>query len=401
MGKQRVFAAMVGSCGLLLGWLAVSPVGAGPVKELPAGVSDVGKVSMRIPGGEFRPRKVTLVAEVEQEREGWGLGDKGIRASAAWAVTRGKGVRVAILDSGIDAEHPELKGRVVAVKDFTGSRTGATDVIGHGTHCAGIVGMARNGKGYVGVATECDLLAGKVLGDDGSGDFNWLRAGIDWAVEQKADVISMSLGSGPDPTPPDKFMPTLRQSIQKAVNAGIIVLAAAGNDGGPADRVGYPGKYPEVITVAATDINQYVAGFSSRGSAVDVAAPGDNIISCLPNGRYAEWDGTSMATPMAAGVAALYVADARATGRAPTPADFRKRIETTSFTRTRVPNVNSGWGLIQTGGFVTPPDVTMLEFGPADFTPAAWDRMLGRVPDLSGLAFEFTGETLRKTTLKK
>jgi subtilisin family serine protease len=401
MGKRFVLGGGVAAFGLLLGGLVLPSAGAGPVKEQLVGEPDPGQKQVRIPGGEFRPRKVTLAAAVEQEREGWGLGEKGIRVSAAWAATSGKGVKVAILDTGIDATHPELKGRVIASKDFTGSRSGPADVVGHGTHCAGIVGMARNGSGYVGVAPECDILAGKVLGDDGSGDFNWLRAGIEWAIEQKADVISMSLGSGPDSTPPEQFFPALRQSTQKAVSAGIIVLAAAGNDGGPADRVGYPGKYPEVITVAATDINQYVASFSSRGPAVDVAAPGDNIVSSLPNGRYAEWDGTSMATPMAAGVAALYVANARAAGRTPTPADFRKRIETTSFTRSRVPNANSGWGLIQAGGFVTPSETTVLEFGRDDFAPAAWDRLRGQVPALTGLAFEFNGETLLKTTLKK
>lgn len=397
MGK-RVLGLV--AFGLVASGLALSLLGAGPAKVAePA--PDPGEKRVRIPEGEFRPRKVVLARAVADEREGWGLGERGIRVAPAWAATLGKGMKVAILDTGVDAGHPELKGRVIASRDFTDSRSGATDVVGHGTHCAGIVGMARNGSGYVGVAPECDILAGKVLGDDGSGDFNWLVAGIDWAVEQKADVISLSLGGGPDPTPPDQFFPALRRAIRRATDAGVIVLAAAGNDGGPGDRVGYPGKYPEVITVAATDINQYVAPFSSRGPAVDVAAPGDNIVSTLPNGRYAEWDGTSMATPMAAGVAALYVANARAAGRTPTPADFRKRIESTSYTRSRVPNGNSGWGLIQSGGFVAPAERAVLEFGAADFTPAAWDRLRTQVPGVSGLAFEFNGETLLKTTLKK
>jgi subtilisin len=399
MRKQPWFQIVGGFSALMFASWMIVPVGAGPAKGVQE--ADDGRRQFRIPEGEFRPRKILLAAKVDEEHEGWGLGEKGIRVATGWAATRGNGVTVAILDSGIDAEHPDLKGRVLVAKDFTGSRSGTADVVGHGTHCAGIVAMAKNGTGYVGVAPECKILAGKVLGDDGRGDFNWLKAGIDWAVEQKADVISMSLGSGPDSTPPEQFFPLLRQSIQNAVKAGVIVVAAAGNDGGPPDRVGYPGRYTEVITVAASDISMSVTEFSSRGPAVDVTAPGDNIISTLPNGRYAEWDGTSMATPMVAGVAALYVASARANGRAPSQADFRSRIESSSFTRTRVPNSNSGWGLIQASGFVSSSEVTLLEFTRDDFAPVAWERLRARSPRLNALVLEFNGESLVKTLVKK
>jgi subtilisin len=392
-------------CGLGLIALAVGvPLIAGPVKDPPAHLdAERTKAVMRIPEGDFRPRKKVFAAAVPEERLGWGLGENGVRAEAAWAVTKGKGVRVAILDTGIDADHPELKGQILASKDFTGSRFGAKDAVGHGTHCAGIVAMKQDGKGYVGVAPGCGILNGKVLADDGTGDFNWLAAGIDWAVEQKADVISMSLGGGPDGTPPERFMPNLRAAIRRATDAGVIVLAAAGNDGPGANTVGYPGRYPEVVAVAASDVSRHITNFSSRGSEVDVAAPGDNVVSSIPNGQFAEWDGTSMATPMAAGVAALYVADCRANGRTPTPADFRKRIETTSSTRAKVPNPNSGWGLIQAPGFVsaTPTESKTLEFGRADFTADAWGRLLHQAPGTAGLTLEFRGETLLKAGLTK
>ncbi len=391
-------------CGIGLIALAVGvPLVAGPVKDPPAIEVERTKAVMRIPEGDFRPRKKVFAAAVPEERLGWGLGENGVRVDAAWAATKGKGVRVAILDTGVDAGHPELKGQILAAKDFTGSRFGAKDVVGHGTHCAGVVAMKQDGKGYVGVAPECGILNGKVLADDGTGDFNWLAAGIDWAVEQKADVISMSLGGGPDGTPPERFMPTLRAAIRRATDAGVIVLAAAGNDGPGANTVGYPGRYAEVITVAASDVNRYVTNFSSRGTEVDVAAPGDNVVSSIPNGQFAEWDGTSMATPMAAGVAALYVADCRANGRTPTPADFRKRIETTSSTRAKVPNPNSGWGLIQAAGFVTatPAETTKLEYGRADFTADAWGRLTLQAPGTAGLTLEFRGDTLLKAGLTK
>jgi subtilisin family serine protease len=390
---------IVACAGLTVSMWALAPSTAGPVKpEAEGAKADPGRGVFRIPEGEFRPRRrvSALSLQARAETQDWGLGANGVRVAAAWQVTKGKGVKVAILDTGVDANHPELKGRVTLAKDFTGSPTGAADVQGHGTHCAGIVGMAENGAGYVGVAPEVEIISGKVLDDNGSGDFAWLKAGIDWAVEQKADVISMSLGSGPTSTPPDQFFPDLRASIKKAVDAGIIVVAAAGNEGPSPSTTGYPGKYPEVITVASSDVNRNVSPFSSRGPEVDVAAPGDDITSCLPGGLYATWDGTSMATPCVAGVAALYVAGKRAAAapdNKPTPAEFRKLIQAKSqpLMGQTPPTTSFGWGLIQAPAFVTAqaPKEDAITFTQADFTPGGWAKFQKAMPGVDTWTFKF------------
>jgi subtilisin len=348
---MRVSLICAAGAAALVGALVSVPLTAGPPKPglaPAAAVDDYGRRPIRIPS-PFLPRKrvTAQFLSAQSETVGWGLKDTGIKVAAAWNVTKGKGVRVAILDTGVDDTHPELVGRVVEKQ-----------------------AMAQNGVGYVGVAPEAEILSGKVLGDNGQGDFEWLRKGILWAIEKKADVISMSLGSGPSAESPNVFFPELRAAIKQAVDKGIIVVAAAGNEGPNDNTTGYP----------------------SRGTEVDVAAPGDNVYSSIPNGQYAEWDGTSMATPMVAGVAALYVASKKAQpapGNVPSPAEFRKLIETTSFTQNaKPPSVHSGWGLIQAPPFVTTPagkppamggSITFLK---TDFTEAGLLKVKVAGPDL-------------------
>src|SRR5262249_54153195 len=153
------------------------------------------------------------------------------------------------------------------------------------TWCAGCVAAAANGTGMIGVAPESKLLVVKVLGDSGSGSTSGINAGIDWAIAQGADVISMSLG-GPSPDAAS------RAAVGRAVAAGVIVVAAAGNDGPGADTVGYPGGYPEVIACGALDSNLTVASFSSRGPQVYICGPGVNCRSCYPGSRFATMSGT-------------------------------------------------------------------------------------------------------------
>lgn len=278
----------------------------------------------------------------------------------AWAVTKGAGVRIAILDTGVDVDHPEIKGRVVGSKDFTGSPNGARDLQGHGTHCATVAAGALQVDGG---APEASILNGKVLNDKGSGDFDWLTAGILWAIEQKADVISMSIGSGPVNVPPSQFDPSLQAALKKAQDAGIVILAAAGNEGPGANTTGYPARFPECVSVAACNRDAVISNFSSRGADVFVTSPGEDILGGLPNGKYAEWDGTSMATPKVGGVAGLYVAHCRKIGKRPSNADFKELLKASSRTKNpNPPSTASGYGLLQAAallaknGSITPPD---------------------------------------------
>ncbi|WP_338782825.1 S8 family serine peptidase [Streptomyces sp. DG1A-41] len=241
-----------------------------------------------------------------------------IGAPTAWkAGYDGKGVKVAVLDTGIDATHPDLKGKILKAKDFSGS--GSTDDRqGHGTHVAStIVGSgAKSGGTYKGVAPGAELMVGKVLDDTGFGDDSDIIAGMQWAVAQGAKVVNMSLGDvdTPDVDPLEKAVNDLSAS------SGALFVIAAGNSGPSDTTLGSPGSAAAALTVAAVDRHDEIASFSSRGPTVDgrlkpdIAAPGVDIIAAkAAHGTegndeapgYVSMSGTSMATPHAAGAAAI------------------------------------------------------------------------------------------------
>jgi subtilisin family serine protease len=233
----------------------------------------------------------------ERERLNWGASLLNIHH--IWAVTQGEGVKVAVLDTGIDTDHPDLAGAVIGAEDFTGD--GIEDVLGHGTHCAGIVGARLNGFGFVGVAPKAELLIGKVLGNGGTGSHESIANGIYWAVESKAQIISMSLGG-------EGSSNELFKAIQYALFHGVHIICAAGNEGAlGSNTIGYPGRFGGVITVGSHDHNGNPSGFTSRGGEIDIMAPGSDIWSTYLDGGYASLSGTSMATPFVAGLAALLV----------------------------------------------------------------------------------------------
>ncbi|HUQ85794.1 MAG TPA: S8 family serine peptidase [Candidatus Limnocylindrales bacterium] len=216
---------------------------------------------------------------------------------SAWDLNTGSSsVKIAILDTGIEESHSDLAGKVVGSFNFT-TTMNATDLQGHGTHVAGIVAAStNNGSGVAGTGYNSVLLNGKVLADDGSGYHSWIANGIIWAADQGAQVINMSLGGTSSSI-------TLQDAINYAWNKGSVVVAAAGNSSSTVES--YPGAYPNVIAVAATDINDLKASYSNYGSWVDVAAPGSSIYSTYKGNSYASMSGTSMATPFTSGVAAL------------------------------------------------------------------------------------------------
>lgn len=237
------------------------------------------------------------VAKIQQEKINWA--EKLLGIPEVWMETMGEGVTVAVLDTGVDTDHPDLESAIIDTKDFTGD--GIEDINGHGTHCAGVIGARLNDVGFVGVAPESKLLIGKVLDNSGSGMLSWIADGIDWAVAQGANIISMSLGGSATSN-------GLYGAVQSALAKSVCVICAAGNEGSLfQNSIGYPGRYGGVITVAAHDYNGNRSGFSSRGGEIDVMAPGSNIWSTYRDGGYAELSGTSMATPFVVGLAALII----------------------------------------------------------------------------------------------
>lgn len=232
-------------------------------------------------------------------------GQTKIQSPQAWDIQKGQPqVQVAILDTGIDQDHPDLLGKVDSWQNFTTSSTN-DDLYGHGTHVAGIAAAATaNTIGVAGTGRDIHLISVKVLDDSGSGYYSWVANGIKWAADQNIKVINMSLGGSFGSR-------TLQDAVNYAWNKGAILVAAAGNSGN-ASRT-YPAFYSNVIAVAATDQNDQKPGFSSYGKWVDVAAPGVDIFSTFPNhpyeiGKNLEYDyasGTSMSTPHVSGLAGL------------------------------------------------------------------------------------------------
>lgn len=228
----------------------------------------------------------------------------------------GQGVRIAIVDTGIDAQHPDFAGRIMATANFTNE--GPEDGNGHGTHCASIAagsGAASANK-YRGVAPQASIYAAKVLRTNGEGMMSDVMAGVEWAVEQGVQVISLSLG-GPGPC---DGKDALCETCEAAMERGIVVCVAAGNDGPGAYTVGSPGCADKLITIGATDDNDRIASFSSRGPTSDgrvkpdIVFPGVDIVAARAKGTsmgmpvdnyYTSASGTSMATPHAAGACAL------------------------------------------------------------------------------------------------
>ncbi|MHC3438689.1 S8 family serine peptidase [Natrialbaceae archaeon A-gly3] len=211
---------------------------------------------------------------------------------------------IAILDSGIDPTHESLEvadGYALAECAFGDCETAWADESGHGTHCAGTAAALDNDIGVVGVNPDAELYAVKVLGGDGNGSDSDIAAGIEWCADNDIDVINMSLG-GPEPGQ------VLEDALEYAYERGVLIVAAAGNAGPNNGTIDYPARYDQCIAVAATDSRDEVPRWSSRGEAVELAAPGEEIVSTAPDDEYDTKSGTSMSAPHVAGVAAELLA---------------------------------------------------------------------------------------------
>jgi type VII secretion-associated serine protease mycosin len=223
---------------------------------------------------------------------------------SAWSVTRGAGVIVAVVDSGVEADHQDLAGSVLPGIDYVNpGGDGRTDPDGHGTHIAGIIAAhVNNGLGIAGAAPAVKILPVRVLDAHGGGVASDVAKGIIWATDHGARVINVSLGGGASPG--------IEQAMQYANSKGVVVCAAAGNNGQAGNAPMYPAAYPEAIAVAAVDSNLAHPSFGNTGTYIDVSAPGVGIVSSWGSSptAYALASGTSMATPYASAEAALIIA---------------------------------------------------------------------------------------------
>lgn len=239
------------------------------------------------------------VAPQPAEEIPWGV-DR-IHATAAWPTGRGLGIKVAILDTGIDLDHLDLQANIKGQVNMISPLKSGNDDNGHGTHVAGTVAAVDNAIGVVGVGSEISLYAVKVLSKTGSGWLSDLIEGLQWCINNRMEVVNMSLGTSSDNQ-------SFHDAIINAYQAGVTLVAAAGNNGASGGSVDYPAKYPETIAVSAIGQDNRLAAFSSFGPEVDLAAPGVNIKSTYNDGYYKTLNGTSMATPHVTGAAALVIA---------------------------------------------------------------------------------------------
>ena len=289
---------------------AVDSTGATDVGDL----ADINTQVMTLPAGREQQALAALardprVASIEQDgtdqaavvptdpkwQNAWG--PKLVRAPAAWNMSTGKASTIiAIVDTGVDRTQPDLRGRVLKGWDFVNNDANPRDDNGHGTAVAGVAAAAANdGVGIAGMCWHCDILPVKVLNAAGSGARSNIAAGIIWATKHGADVINMSL-AGPSPSN------VIAAAVAYARNHGVVVVAAAGNEG--SSRRFYPAADPGVISVGATNSADHMYSWSNRGSWVKLSAPGCAMTG-KPGPAWTWWCGTSFATPVVAGIAAL------------------------------------------------------------------------------------------------
>ncbi|WP_037679507.1 type VII secretion-associated serine protease mycosin [Streptomyces griseus] len=313
-----------------------------------------------------------------------------------WSQSKGKGVRVAVIDTGVDVTNPQLTHAVDArsgrnflppgIKDENGDpiergkENGTTDTVGHGTKVAGIIAARpASGTGFVGLAPEATIIPIEQNDAEGHGTANTLADAINYAIQAKADVINISQ----DTSKAVKPAPTLEQAVDAALARNIVVVASAGNDGlGGNVKKTYPASYKGVLAVAASDRNNERAAFSQSGDFVGVAAPGVDIISTVPKGGHCSDNGTSFSAPYVAGVAALIKAKHRDWTAREIVAQIEQTAERTIAGHDRL----VGWGVVDPVRALTEDDHPVESPDPAaglskPEAPTPAKLQLGETPD--------------------
>ena len=241
------------------------------------------------------------------QKSGWSI--TAFDLPAAWQKCKGEDVKVAVLDTGCDLDHPDLRSNILPGINMVDPSKEPWDDNNHGTHVSGIIAAENNSIGMVGVAPMCKIVPVKVLDRGGNGSLVAVAQGIRWATDvAKVDLICMSLGS-PNP------VQEVRKAIQYAHSKGVVCFVAAGN-AGLTKSIFYPANYPETIAIGSIDENFHRSSFSNTGDNLDFMAPGNKIFSTIPDNWYAVLSGTSMAAPFATGVAALLLSCAKKKGSA-------------------------------------------------------------------------------------
>lgn len=288
------------------------------------------------------PYTVKKVISTLSQTQDWGI--KQGNLPETWKITRGENTVVMVLDTGY-TNHIDLQGGMVPDACISTEGGDKVDRQYHSTHCCGIIGARDNNLGVVGVAPECQIITVKVLGDDGSGSFEAIIKGLEYAAQLRPDVVSMSLGAS-------QGSEELHKAIKKLYDLNIPCICAAGNDGNDSP-VNYPAKYPECIAVAAYDKNQNIANFSCGGAEVFISAPGVDIYSTYGNNTYAKLSGTSMATPFISGIVALLISkhkkQEKETGKndCKTVEDIKNHLKKYAYDKGDIGHdYNWGWGVL-------------------------------------------------------
>lgn len=256
-------------------------------------------------------KKVIIDSLKGKRKNDWGL--RTIKAPRAWSKTKGEGVKIAIIDTGVDVNHPDLKHAIKASIDLRNQTTNVIDEYGHGTHVAGLIAGVKTG-----VAPEAELYIAKVLDENGKGNMTNILNGITFAINYEVDILCISLGMQ------NSLPQILEERIKKAYNAGITIVCATGNLN---NRVAdYPAFYDEVIGVGGIGRDSNRANFSNYGEGLDVVAPAIDILSTYKDGKYAKLTGTSMASPLVAGGIALIISHYRKQGIELSPKDIKEML---------------------------------------------------------------------------